>query len=1717
MKNRIWLVISLLCLGLSNSFDLQCQIVPVGNGSYTTTFPGVDAAGRNSFPSGTPWLSGTVASKPVPTNDWWSDMIKTDHGAKAFNYPLSFRSLSTGLNVNYTIPLASKAKEYREPMSGVESIVIGTEGLSTSSSTVSDHSDWSVTMNWGDQFYSTVNIGSPFVYFEKSNTAGPAKVAVNFNGNGVITDGNKLIIQNNMNNSNYVVFAPTGSNWVGSNGIYTSTLNGKNYWSMVLLPFGVDINAAIVEYEQYAYVFPDKTTVDWSYNEGTGKVRTTFTVTPDIKEGSNSNVLQGLLPHQWDRLASDSSQPTGNTYPSVRGTIKTMVSNSFIVENTFSGILPTLPDLGKYTDGFDPGTLAQKIDQIKNDGLPLWTDSYNQGQDMNRLIQAARIADQIGNIEARDLLVNTVKTRLEDWLTAESGEVAFLFYYNSDWSALLGYPAGHRQDVNLNDHHFHWGYFIHAAAAIEQFNPGWASQWGEMINLLVRDAANPSRTDTMFPFLRNFSPYAGHSWANGFSSEPLGNDQESTSESMQFNSALIHWGTITNNSELRDLGIYLYTTELSTIQEYWFDVEQRSFQPEYAYEMVARVWASGYDNGTWWTEDVAASYGIQLYPIHGGSLYLGHRTDYVDRVWQEMTQNTEVLSNAPNVNLWYDTYWKFLSFTNPEQALSLYRAYPDRGIKVGVSDAQTYHWLHTMASLGQVAEEITADYPIASVFMNNGIPTYVAHNYSNAPIVVNFSDGYNLKVPANSMATSRDIDVSVTLSSDASVVPVSGNTNLIAEVNGAGVTKVEFYIGERLIGTDTSAPYILNTGALSAGFPKVFAKAYVGNDLAISNVISIQVGTQIAYGGTPVNLPGTIEAGLFDIFEGGNGQGITYSDNDTFNQGNFRSTEGVDANNTNNEGFTVGWIGPSEWMEYTINAANAGRYRVAIRYASGDTNGGGPFWFERDGVKISNNISVPFTGSNWNVWQNVVTEDVNLVAGEQVIRVAIGNGGFNLGKMTFEYIGPPTDEVLTNIIVTPLNSTLIVGDAQQYLAEGIDQYGNPFAISPGWSASCGIIENNGMYTASTAGMCTITASVGEISGTCNVTINEPQIPVLSSIMVTPASDDILINETLQFTAVGYDQFGNLFTIAPTWSATGGTIDINGLYTGSSEGSFTVQATSGSIAGTASINVSDNIQVLSSITISPSDVILSVNETKQFMAEGFDQNGNEMSTNVSWSATGGIIDGQGVYSATAPGNFTIQASDGNISATATVTVSSMIGVCTGAPISGDYTYSASGDTNNPTITFEPGLPDIGSSIAILYYGTYPGGGYPGYIVTPGVPFQINANQGQTVYFYYTYSVPEGGERNTAAEMHSFQVGDCGPPPAPVLSSITLSPENSSVTNGSTLQFTANGLDQFGNPFPISPLWSTDGGLINTNGLYTASQTGVFSITASVEGVSATATITVNDPPILTSLQISPGSSSIFVNETIVFSYSALDQYGNVYPSTPVWSSTGGVIDSTGLYNATNIGTFSINLADGPVNATATVTVNEAPSTCVLTAANGDFTTEVSADLSNPTLTFMPSRPGLGNTILILYYGTNPNGGYPGYYTKPGVPFQINAIEGQKIYFYYTYSLPEGGENNTSGVKNDFIVGNCNDSKSLVKDIDTKISIYPNPMKDRITLSDMDNVNKVNVYDISGKLVLSRQVDPKLSSMDITVNSLSKGLYLIKVYGELDVTIYKVFKD
>ncbi|MCB9322856.1 MAG: carbohydrate-binding protein [Lewinellaceae bacterium] len=989
--NLIFLLVGYFC------FDSSGQIVNVGSGSYTTQFPGVDAAGRNTYPSGTPFTTGIAATKPVPTNDWWSAKIKNSHADNLFNYPYTLKTVNSGLVVTY-IPWGV--------IDDVLPVTVGVTGLNAAAANVADFSDWTVTMDWSNathHFQTTAGIGMPFLYFTK-DSADEAQIKIT-QGSVVIED-EMLIITDARNGADFAVYAPVGSVWTQNGDTYTSALNGKNYWSMAFIPLdAASITTVANEYKKYAYVFPSNTVTTWNYDINTSVVRTDFMVETEVKEGQDTTMLLGLLPHQWANLANDSPLPDQYSYTSVRGALKTLDGNRFSVENTFYGILPTLPYVDNYSDGFDLQKINQKVQLLENDGLSTWTDSYNEGQMMNRLIQTARIADLIGNTTARDKMLTTIKNRLEDWLSANSDEVAFLFYYNQTWSAMIGYPAGHGQDGNLNDHHFHWGYFIHAAAFVEQFEPGWANQWGEMVNLLVRDAAGGDRNDEMFPFLRNFSPYAGHCWANGFATFPQGNDQESTSESMQFNSSLIHWGAITGNDDIRDLGIYLYTTEQSAIEEYWFDMYDRNFAPSQPYSLVSRVWGNSYDNGTFWTNDIAASYGIEMYPIHGGSLYLGHNLNYVEQLWNEIEENTGILSNEANDNLWHDVMWKYLSFINPELAIQLYDSYPDRSLKFGISDAQTYHWLHSMNVLGNVDTSVTADSPLGVAFNNDGEIIYTAHNYSDQPVSVTFSDGYVLEVPAESMATSKDIALSGILSSSFQRAYPGGSVELSIVINGGTADSIEFFDSGNLIGQITQAPYVLTADNLFAGKHNFYAKIYEGSNFNVSNLVSVIVGEQLPYLGDPIAIPGSFSAASYDIFEGGIGQDISYSDASPGNDGDFRLNEYVDASLDFSEGGYVGWISPGEWLEYTVDVQQAGYYTLVFRYASGNENGGGPFRLESDGEIISPSITVNNTGS-WNTWTNKTVNNIPLKIGKQVLRVFFDNGELNLGSMTFTYESP---------------------------------------------------------------------------------------------------------------------------------------------------------------------------------------------------------------------------------------------------------------------------------------------------------------------------------------------------------------------------------------------------------------------------------------------------------------------------------------------------------------------------------------------------------------------------------------------------------------------------------------------------------------------------------------------------------------------------------------
>jgi len=267
-----------------------------------------------------------------------------------------------------------------------------------------------------------------------------------------------------------------------------------------------------------------------------------------------------------------------------------------------------------------------------------------------------------------------------------------------------------------------------------------------MVSLLIRDIA-AGRRDAKFPFLRCFDPYAGHSWASGNARFADGNNQESSSEAMNAWTGMILWAQATGDRELRDRGIYLYTTELYAINAYWFDVENRFFPKAYTQSCAALVWGGKTDYATWFSGEPEHIHGIILLPIQSGSLYLGLYPKYVRRNLAHLAARR----GSDKWKHWHDTLWMYEALGDADKAMRRFEAAPGRiGPQVRPF---AYHWIGNLQALGHVDRTVTADCPTAMAFVRGGKRTYAAYNMTARPITVRFSDGKLLQVKSGQFAT----------------------------------------------------------------------------------------------------------------------------------------------------------------------------------------------------------------------------------------------------------------------------------------------------------------------------------------------------------------------------------------------------------------------------------------------------------------------------------------------------------------------------------------------------------------------------------------------------------------------------------------------------------------------------------------------------------------------------------------------------------------------------------------------------------------------------------------------------------------------------------------------------------------------------------------------------------------------------------------------------
>ena len=119
------------------------------------------------------------------------------------------------------------------------------------------------------------------------------------------------------------------------------------------------------------------------------------------------------------------------------------------------------------------------------------------------------------------------------------------FVYDDGIKSIIGLEASFGSD-ELNDHHFHYGYMLYAAAVVAKNDRALADKWRRLPICWPPNRVPQATAD--FPQYRNFDPYSGHAWASGSSPFADGNNQESSSESVNAWNALAMWEKVRGNT-----------------------------------------------------------------------------------------------------------------------------------------------------------------------------------------------------------------------------------------------------------------------------------------------------------------------------------------------------------------------------------------------------------------------------------------------------------------------------------------------------------------------------------------------------------------------------------------------------------------------------------------------------------------------------------------------------------------------------------------------------------------------------------------------------------------------------------------------------------------------------------------------------------------------------------------------------------------------------------------------------------------------------------------------------------------------------------------------------------------------------------------------------------------------------------------------------------------
>ena len=602
-----------------------------------------------------------VPTAPIPTNRWWINLVLADGengvGENVVSpLPYLVKALSDGLH--FCLPSKDATPTY-VALPFIDTVSFGARELGKSAThTLDAHDELSATVGWSDgsggRMLTPLVRGMPYV----SAVYSKLTPVVTFATSPIKTLNGKTVAggATSLSASRLECELANGQTWV----VYASKKVEVSVEGAALkfaAAYDGTLRAAVATAESADTLDTYVSRVPLSGHVQAAAYGARATLSFEFKAEGAGELLMMALPHHLDVGHLSGVLRTPVKHSTLKGEMVGVVGEAWTLNEALPPVEWGAPR------PIDPTRKEEVRAALKADmeKLMVVPDPYGSGKEMGAVGRLALIADELGEDEVALSLRKRLAAKLEEWL---SGGGKDPLTYDPTYGGLvstmgLADEAADFGGGRYNDHHFHYGYFLYAAACVGRKDAPWLKKWAPAISHLIRDIANPSSDDPLYPPHRFKDWYVGHSWASGLFPSASGRNQESVSEALNAWYAiscahltppppahpsfalttllltrlspsppsctpppahhiprygLALYGLALGDASLRDLGRVMLATELRSGWKYWqIDASSTIYPEEFAKNgLAAVVWSTKVDKTTWFGSNVEYSYGIQV-------------------------------------------------------------------------------------------------------------------------------------------------------------------------------------------------------------------------------------------------------------------------------------------------------------------------------------------------------------------------------------------------------------------------------------------------------------------------------------------------------------------------------------------------------------------------------------------------------------------------------------------------------------------------------------------------------------------------------------------------------------------------------------------------------------------------------------------------------------------------------------------------------------------------------------------------------------------------------------------------------------------------------------------------------------------------------------------------------------------------------------------------